>query len=125
MSFHVVIPARYASTRLPGKALLDIGGKTMVQWVVETAARSGGQDVVVATDDERIASAVRDPRRPGEAIAVMTGMHHASGTDRIAEVAALKGWSAGTVIVNVQGDEPQIPAEVIDQVASLLEGDTR
>jgi 3-deoxy-manno-octulosonate cytidylyltransferase (CMP-KDO synthetase) len=125
MPFHVVIPARYASTRLPGKALLEIGGKPMVQWVVEAAARSGAQDVVVATDDERIARAVRDPRRSGDAIAVMTGTHHASGTDRIAEVAALKGWSATTVIVNVQGDEPQIPAEVIDQVASLLQADTR
>jgi 3-deoxy-manno-octulosonate cytidylyltransferase (CMP-KDO synthetase) len=125
MPFHVVIPARYASARLPGKPLLEIGGKPMVQWVVEAAARSGADDLVVATDDERIARAVRDPRRPGVDIAVMTGTHHLSGTDRIAEVAALKFWSGATIIVNVQGDEPQIPADVIDQVASLLEGDAR
>jgi 3-deoxy-manno-octulosonate cytidylyltransferase (CMP-KDO synthetase) len=121
--FHVVIPARYASTRLPGKPLLEIGGKPMVQWVVEAAARSGAGEIVVASDDERIAEVVRDPRRPSETIAVMTGAHHASGTDRIAEVSAHKGWSAETIIVNVQGDEPQIPPQVIDQVAALLQSD--
>src|SRR3974390_1478363 len=121
--FHVVIPARYASMRLPGKPLLEIAGKPMLQWVVEAAARSAAGEIVVATDDERIARAVHDPRRPSEVIAVMTGMHHMSGTDRIAEVATLKGWSAATIIVNVQGDEPLIPPEAIDQVAALLAAD--
>ena len=125
MPFHVVIPARYASTRLPGKPLLEIAGKPMVQWVVEAAARCGAGEIVVATDDERIARAVHDPRRPSEPIAFMTAAHHASGTDRIAEVTARKGWGAATVVVNVQGDEPQIPPEVIDQVAALLESDAR
>jgi 3-deoxy-manno-octulosonate cytidylyltransferase (CMP-KDO synthetase) len=120
MSFVVVIPARYASTRLPGKALLDIGGMPMVQWVVEAAIKSGAIDVVVATDDARIASAVHDPRDANKSIAVMTAADHPSGTDRIAEVARIRRWSAETIVVNVQGDEPHIPPAVIDQVALLL-----
>ncbi|HTE42253.1 MAG TPA: 3-deoxy-manno-octulosonate cytidylyltransferase [Steroidobacteraceae bacterium] len=123
MSFVVVVPARYASTRLPGKPLLDIRGKPMVQWVVEAAAKSRAVEVVVATDDERIARAVSDPRNPNARIAMLTRPEHPSGTDRIAEVANAKGWSAETIVVNVQGDEPQLPPALIDQVADLLAGD--
>jgi 3-deoxy-manno-octulosonate cytidylyltransferase (CMP-KDO synthetase) len=123
MSFHVVIPARYASTRLPGKMLRDIGGKPMVQWVVEAAARSRAELVIVATDDARIADAVRDPRGQRQSIAVMTRGDHASGTDRVAEVALLNRWPAETIVVNVQGDEPKIPPALIDQVALLLSDD--
>jgi 3-deoxy-manno-octulosonate cytidylyltransferase (CMP-KDO synthetase) len=120
MTFVVVIPARYASTRLPGKALLDIGGRPMVQWVVEAAAKSRAVDVVVATDDARIAQAVHDPRDLNKSIAVITRPEHPSGTDRIAEVAQLRRWTDETIVVNVQGDEPHIPPAVIDQVAQLL-----
>ena len=119
MSFKVVIPARYASTRLPGKPLLQIHGKPMVQWVVEAACASGAEEVLVATDDQRIADALTDPRGAGS-IAVLTGSEHHSGTDRIAEVALKRGWTGDTVVVNVQGDEPQIPPQLIDQVARLL-----
>jgi 3-deoxy-manno-octulosonate cytidylyltransferase (CMP-KDO synthetase) len=125
MSFVVVIPARYASTRLPGKPLLEIGGKPMVQWVVEAAAKSAASDVVVATDDARIASAVVDPRDATKNIALLTRLDHPSGTDRIAEVAQFKKWPADLIVVNVQGDEPHIPPTVIDQVAQLLMDDPR
>ncbi|HVY22060.1 MAG TPA: 3-deoxy-manno-octulosonate cytidylyltransferase [Steroidobacteraceae bacterium] len=118
MSFKVVIPARYASTRLPGKPLLEIAGKPMVAWVVENACRSDAEEVVVATDDARIADAV--VACANRASAVMTHVDHRSGTDRIAEVARAKRWSQDTVVVNVQGDEPQMPAQLINQVAGLL-----
>lgn len=117
MSFQVVIPARYASTRLPGKPLLDIHGKPMIQWVVEAAARSGAAQVIVATDDERIAAAVD---RTGRVSVAMTQADHRSGTDRLAEVAGRLNWPAQTIVVNVQGDEPQLPPVLIDQVAALL-----
>ena len=120
MSFHVVIPARYASTRLPGKPLLDIGGRPMIQRVVEQACASGADRVVVATDDPRIAAAVHDPRGPRGAIALMTDPGLPSGTDRVAAVAAELGWDEGTVIVNVQGDEPFMPPVLIAQAAELL-----
>jgi 3-deoxy-manno-octulosonate cytidylyltransferase (CMP-KDO synthetase) len=122
--FHVVIPARYASTRLPGKPLLDIGGKTMIQRVVERACASRAHEVLVATDDARIAAAVHDPRRPAATIAVMTDPDLPSGTDRVAAVAEARGWSDDTVIVNVQGDEPFLPAALIEQAADLLVRDT-
>ncbi len=125
MSFHVVIPARYGSTRLPAKPLLDIGGKPMIQWVVEAACRSGAAEVIVATDDARIAAAVSDPRGGRQPISVMTRADHASGTDRIAEVARLRGWASDTIVLNVQGDEPQLPPALIDQVAGLLASDPR
>jgi 3-deoxy-manno-octulosonate cytidylyltransferase (CMP-KDO synthetase) len=121
--YHVVIPARYASTRLPGKPLLDIGGRTMVQRVVAQAAASGADQVLVATDDERIALAVHDPRRPSSSIAVMTDAALPSGTDRVAVVARRQGWDDGTIVVNVQGDEPFVPPRLIDQVAGLLASD--
>ena len=114
MSFKVVIPARYASARLPGKPLLDIAGRAMIEWVVASAASSGAEEVLVATDDARIAARVG-------ARALMTQSSHQSGTDRIAEVARVRGWSERTIVVNVQGDEPQLPPVLISQVASLLE----
>jgi len=114
--FRVVIPARFASTRLPGKALLPIGGKPMLQWVYERASSAGAHEVLVATDDERIASAAR---AFGAAV-IMTAGTHSSGTDRIAEVARSRQWAGHEVVVNVQGDEPLIPAAAITQVARLL-----
>jgi 3-deoxy-manno-octulosonate cytidylyltransferase (CMP-KDO synthetase) len=121
MGFKVVIPARYGSTRLPAKALLDLGGRPMIQWVIDAACGSAAEEVLVATDDQRIAAAALDPRSPGRSLAAMTRVDHMSGTDRIAEVAQSRGWDGRTVDVNVQGDEPQLPPSLIDQVASLLE----
>jgi 3-deoxy-manno-octulosonate cytidylyltransferase (CMP-KDO synthetase) len=115
-SFYAVIPARYASTRLPGKPLLDIAGKPMVVWVAERAKQSGAQQVVVATDDARIAAAVESHGHS----AVMTRVDHASGTDRIAEVAQHEGWADDAIIVNVQGDEPLIEGSLIVEVATKL-----
>ena len=114
--FHVVIPARYASTRLPGKPLLDVAGRPMVVRVAERAVASGASAVCVATDHEEIAAVVK---RHGFD-AVMTRADHASGTDRIAEVAQKQGWSDQTVIVNVQGDEPLISPALIRAVAGNL-----
>jgi 3-deoxy-manno-octulosonate cytidylyltransferase (CMP-KDO synthetase) len=114
--YRIVVPARYASRRLPGKPLLVLAGKPMIQWVVERAQRSQAQQVVVATDDERIAQAARG----FGADVQMTSSDHASGTDRIAEVARLRQWGEADVIVNLQGDEPLMPASLIDQVAALL-----
>ena len=114
--FTVVIPARYASTRFPGKPLADIGGKPMVVRVCERAAQSGAAAVHVATDDERIAAAVR---AHGHA-AIMTRADHATGTDRIAEAARHLGLADDEVVVNVQGDEPLIPPALIAQVAEAL-----
>lgn len=121
-AFRVVIPARYGSTRLPAKALADIGGRPMIQWVASAALRSSAIEVVVATDDERVATAARS--NPRVAVA-MTRADHPSGTDRIAEVAAARGWSDDEIVVNVQGDEPLLPPSLIDQVASLLAADLR
>ena len=124
MAFHVVIPARHASTRLPGKPLLDIGGKPMIQRVVEQAAASGADEVLVATDDIRIAEAVQDPRgRARGGIAIMTDAALPSGTDRVAAVARARGWADETIVVNVQGDEPFVPPSLIDQAAALLASD--
>ena len=116
MSYRVVIPARYDSSRLPGKALLPLAGKPMLQWVHERARSCGAAEVCIATDDERIAAAARG----FGAEVVMTARTHVSGTDRIAEVAATRGWKDDDIVVNVQGDEPLIPPVVIDQVAKLL-----
>jgi 3-deoxy-manno-octulosonate cytidylyltransferase (CMP-KDO synthetase) len=120
VSFKVVIPARYASARLPAKPLLNLGGRPMIQWVIAAAVESGADEVLVATDDERIAAAAIDPRTQ-QSIAVMTSVEHLSGTDRIAEVASKRGWGERTIVVNVQGDEPQLPQVLVGQVASLLE----
>jgi 3-deoxy-manno-octulosonate cytidylyltransferase (CMP-KDO synthetase) len=116
--FRVVIPARYASARLPGKALLSIGGKPMVQWVYERAKASAATEILIATDDLLIVSAAHS----FGAETVMTAASHASGTDRIAEVARSRRWPADDIVVNVQGDEPMMPPALINQVASLLEG---
>ena len=116
MSFHVVIPARFASSRLPGKPLIDLAGQTMIARVAKQALESGAENVVVATDDERVAQAVAD----AGADAVMTRADHPSGSDRVMEVVAKLGWREEEIVVNVQGDEPLIPPAVIDQVAGLL-----
>src|SRR5437773_5245803 len=110
--FRIVIPARFASTRLPGKALVSIAGKPMIQWVYERAHTSQAAEVLIATDDERIAAA---GRAFGAAVE-MTDAAHQSGTDRIAEVARSKRWLANDIVVNVQGDEPLMPPALIDQV---------
>lgn len=119
MPFRVVIPARYASTRLPGKPLADLAGKPMVVRVVETALRSGADEIIVATDDARVSEAVAAHGH----IAVMTRSDHASGTDRIAEVAAQRGWAEDSIVVNVQGDEPLIDPALIAAVARALDAD--
>ena len=116
MSFVVVIPARYASTRLPGKPLADIHGKPMVQHVVEKALQSGADRVIVATDDERVQQALQNT---GVEVC-MTSPDHQSGTERLAEVCRHYGFAADTIIVNVQGDEPLIPPAIIRQVADNL-----
>jgi len=116
MPFSVVIPARYGSTRLPGKPLVDIAGKPMVQRVWERARASSADEVLIATDDERILQAAES----FGAEALMTRNDHPSGTDRLQEVAGLKGWADERIVVNVQGDEPLIPPTLIDQVASNL-----
>jgi 3-deoxy-manno-octulosonate cytidylyltransferase (CMP-KDO synthetase) len=112
-----VIPARYASARLPGKALKSIGGKPMVQWVYERSVASGAAEVLIATDDLLIVSAGHS----FDAEVIMTAATHTSGTDRIAEVARQRAWPERDIVVNVQGDEPLIPPSVIRQVATLLE----
>lgn len=117
--FHVVIPARHAAQRLPGKPLLDIAGRPMVIHVWERARAAGAEEVWIATDDERIAAAARH----AGAEVMLTAASHASGTDRVAEVAVRRGWDAATVVVNVQGDEPLIPPANIRQVAELCAGD--
>lgn len=119
MPFRVVIPARYASTRLPGKPLADLAGKPMVVRVVEAALRSGAEEIIVATDDARVSEAVAAHGH----VAVMTRSDHASGTDRIAEVAAQRGWADDSIVVNVQGDEPLIDPALIATVAGALDAD--
>ena len=115
--FVVVIPARYASTRLHGKALVDIAGLPMVVHVAQRAQHSGAAEVLIATDDERIMSAAQ----AHGCQATMTRADHVSGTDRIAEVAARRGWGDEQIVVNVQGDEPCIEPELIRDVAQVLE----
>ncbi len=114
--FRVVIPARFSSTRLPGKPLAEIAGAPMIRHVWERASASGASEVIVATDDERILEACEG----FGASAMMTSTSHASGTDRIAEVALSAGWRDEDLVVNVQGDEPLIPPANIAQVAALL-----
>ncbi|MDP5033032.1 3-deoxy-manno-octulosonate cytidylyltransferase, partial [Paraglaciecola sp.] len=116
MNFSVIIPARYASTRFPGKPLVDINGKPMVQHVYERAIESGASRVIVATDDLRIAKVVSD----FGGRYCMTAAHHESGTERLAEVIEMEGMLSHEVVVNVQGDEPFIPAVNIQQVAENL-----
>ena len=114
--FRVVIPARYASTRLPGKPLREIAGRAMILHVLDRAQRAGAAEVIVATDDARIAAACRAAGADVE----MTDPAHPSGTDRLAEVVARRGYADDDLIVNVQGDEPLIAPANIAQVAGLL-----
>ncbi len=116
MSFSVVIPARYASSRLPGKPLLDIAGKPMIQHVYEKACLSEAQEVVIATDDTRI----KEVCEGFGAKVVMTSPDHPSGTDRLEEVVSQLGYYLDDIVVNVQGDEPLIPPRIINQVAHNL-----
>jgi 3-deoxy-manno-octulosonate cytidylyltransferase (CMP-KDO synthetase) len=115
-TFRVVIPARYASTRFPGKAIAELDGKPMISHVYDQACASSAEEVVIATDDQRIADVAQD----FGAKVVMTRADHESGTDRIAEVVKNRGWSNDSIVVNVQGDAPFIPASSIDHVAVLL-----
>ncbi|SIN83580.1 3-deoxy-manno-octulosonate cytidylyltransferase [Salinivibrio sp. ES.052] len=114
--FYVVIPARFGSSRLPGKPLADIAGKPMIQHVYERAQAAGASQVIVATDDKRIETAVRD----FGGNVCLTRADHESGTERLAEVVEQYGFADDDIIVNVQGDEPLIPASVIGQVADNL-----
>ena len=114
--YHLVIPARFGSTRLPGKALADIHGHPMVWWVWQRACQSGAASVIVATDHAEIAAIMRDA---GAEVA-LTREDHPSGTDRLAEVADQRGWSDDTVVVNLQGDEPLMPVINLEQVAGEL-----
>lgn len=113
--FIVVIPTRYASVRLPGKPLVDIGGRPMIVLVYELACQSGASEVVIATDDKRVEKACAHVGAHVE----LTG-DHASGTDRVAEVAERLGWADEQIVVNVQGDEPLLPPILISQAAELL-----
>jgi len=117
-SFRVVIPARYASTRLPGKPLVDIAGQPMIVRVAAAARRTRADGIWVATDDERIVAAVRQHGFD----AVMTRANHVSGTDRIAEVADRLKWDDADIVVNVQGDEPLLDPSLIEAVAAALRG---
>lgn len=115
--FVVVIPSRYASTRLPGKPLREINGKTLLQHVYERGCESAASEVVIATDDERITSVAES----FGATVCMTGDQHRSGSERIAEVCDLLDWDDEKIVVNLQGDEPSMPAALINQCAALLE----
>lgn len=118
--FVVVIPSRFASSRLPGKPLLELNGKPMIQHVYERGMESGAGEVIVATDDDRIAQVVES----FAGTVCMTGPDHQSGTERIAEVADLLDWDDAQVVVNLQGDEPSMPADLINQCAALLDDAT-
>ncbi len=119
MKFVVVIPARYAASRLPGKVLCDLGGKPIVQHVYETAVASGAERVAIATDDERVAAAARD----FDAEIVMTSSAHETGTDRLAEALRIMAVTDVSIVVNLQGDEPLMPPALIRQVVMLLQDD--
>lgn len=115
-SYKVIIPARYESSRLPGKPILDIGGKTLLQHAYDAASKSNAVEVIIATDDQRIA----DVANSFGANVIMTSPDHSSGTDRIAEVVEKLGISDNECIVNLQGDEIAMPPQLLDQVARLL-----
>lgn len=116
--FRVVIPARYAATRLPGKPLRELAGRPMIAHVIDRARESGAREVVVATDDARIAGAAE----AAGARAELTRADHPSGSDRIDEVAGRLGWAADDIVVNLQGDEPCMPGALVARVAAALAG---
>ncbi len=120
MSFHVVIPARLGSTRLPRKVLLDLAGKPVVQWVWRSAMAAGAESVTIATDAEEVAVICKG----FGATVAMTDAAHQSGTDRVNEVARVRGWPGDAIVVNVQGDEPLMPPALIAEAARLLAEDT-
>ena len=115
--FHIVIPARHASSRLPGKPLLEIAGKPMLLHVVDRARECGAASITVATDDERIYDRMVD----AHIHVIMTSSGHASGTDRLAEVVSRMGWQENEIVVNLQGDEPLMPPGIVRQVAENLD----
>jgi 3-deoxy-manno-octulosonate cytidylyltransferase (CMP-KDO synthetase) len=115
--FRVVVPARFGASRLPGKPLREIAGKPLVLHVWECANRSGASEVIVATDDERIAAVVED----AGGRALMTSPEHMSGTDRLAEVATMLQWGDDAIVVNLQGDEPLVPGELLNALARALQ----
>ncbi len=118
---HIVIPARFNSTRLPGKPLLHIHGRPMILWVAEKARSAHfADDMCIATDNEQIARICMDA---GFEV-VMTQSSHVSGTDRLAEVAAIKGWATHDIVINMQGDEPLVPPLLLEQVKNLLVQDS-
>ena len=121
LEFKVVIPARYASTRFEGKPLVDICGKPMLQYVYECAIQSGAQQVIIATDDERIKNAAEG----FGAEVCMTSAEHTSGTDRLAEVSLKYQWDLNDIVVNLQGDEPLTPPSILRQVALNLADHSR
>ncbi len=115
--FVVCIPARYNSSRLPGKPLIKIKGKELILWAVESATLLNPRDLVIATDDQRIYNCVMDNGHQ----AIMTSEHHQSGTERIAECAEIMNWSNDTLVLNYQGDEPNIPKNNVNAVLSLFD----
>lgn len=115
-SYHIVIPARYASTRFPGKPLIEISGRSMLQHVYTVAQQSSANSVVIATDDERI---YEHAKQFCDQV-LMTSSTHQSGTDRLAEVCNLMNWSGDEIVVNLQGDEPLTPVSLLTQVADNL-----
>jgi 3-deoxy-manno-octulosonate cytidylyltransferase (CMP-KDO synthetase) len=117
--FHVLIPARLGAARLPGKPLLPVAGRPLIEWVWRRARASGARTVLIATDDERIHAAAHG----FGADCVLTSSAHASGTDRIAEVARARGFAPEEIVVNLQGDEPLMPPALLARVATLLAGD--
>lgn len=119
IAFRVVIPARFDSARLPGKVLLAVAGRPLLDWVHRCARRSAAREIVIATDDTRIAEAARG----WGAEVALTAASHGSGTDRIAEVARARNWAPEDIVVNLQADEPLMPPVLLDQVAALLAGD--
>jgi len=115
-TFKVVIPARYGASRLPGKPLLEIAGRPLLQYAYDCACRSNADEIIIATDDERI----RETAENFGAKVCITSADHPSGTDRISEVVDKEGWGAGVVVINLQGDEPLMPPQLLDQVAEDL-----
>ncbi|WEJ63557.1 3-deoxy-manno-octulosonate cytidylyltransferase [Thiomicrorhabdus lithotrophica] len=121
MSFSIIIPARFESSRLPGKPLMDIHGKPMIQWTWQQAKKSGAERIIIATESQQ----VKEACEAFGAEVCITGNQHQSGTERIAEVIELANIADDEIIVNVQGDEPMLPAELIHQVAEGLETHTK